>query len=191
MRRFALASLMLLVLVSSAFAQSRKEQRQMQREQRRMERNGWSQGWTEVVGSSTMLVAPPAATTPPVVVDGPPPVISDTKPVDNTGSNDAMDEVNAKRAQKGLRPLQKDPLLCQGAYECAKRRASRGIHGHLPESDFSCLPSGAQASVGGAGALEDSWGWETCAYDSTQYTVGGAAWVRGRDGLRYMSFFGR
>lgn len=192
MRRFALASLMLLVLVSSAFAQSRKEQRQMQREQRRMERNGWSQGWTEVVGSSTMLVAPPAATTPPVVVDGPPPVISDTKPVDkknHAGSDDALDEVNAERASRGLRPFIKDPLLTQAALACAKERAARHIHGHLAR-DFDHLPPGGQASAAGCGALEDFWGWGTCCtYDS--YTYAGAAWVRGSDGRRYMHLFVR
>lgn len=181
MRRFVLAALLLLVLVSSVSAQGRR--------QRRKDR-GWSQDWSQVMGGTVMTIDSPRTSAPPTT-DGPPAVSPDVKPADNAGSSDAMDEVNAKRAQKGLRPLQKDPLLCQGAYECAKRRASRGIHGHLPESDFSCLPSGAQASVGGAGALEDSWGWETCAYDNPQYTVGGAAWVRGRDGLRYMSFFGR
>lgn len=179
MRRFVLAALMLLVLVSSASAQGRRSRRGWSNNQ------GWSQGWTEAAGGAVMVMPPaqPAQS-----------VQSSAKSVggsDYAGNEDAMDEVNAKRAQKGLRPLQKDPLLSQGAFECAKRRASRGIHGHLPESDFSCLPPGANATVGGAGALEDSWGWETCAYDSTQYTVGGAAWVRGRDGLRYMSFFGR
>jgi len=107
------------------------------------------------------------------------------------GVDDAMDEVNAKRAMKGLPPLRKDPLLSKAALACAKQRAARNIHGHLPESDFSYLPSGASATVGGCGALDDSWGWETCAYDSLQYTIGGAAWVRGPGGLRFMHFFAR
>lgn len=108
------------------------------------------------------------------------------------GSADAMAEVNAKRASKGLPPLRKDSLLCQAALLVSKQRAARGIHGHLPESDFTYVHQvNGSASVGGCGALEDSWGWETCAYDSPQYSVGGAAWVRGSDGLRYMTFFGR
>ena len=108
------------------------------------------------------------------------------------GSDDALAEVNAKRVNKGLPPLRKDSLLCQAALLVSKQRAARGIHGHLPESDFTYVHQvGGSASVGGCGALEDSWGWETCAYDSPQYTVGGAAWVRGADGLRYMTFFGK
>ena len=106
------------------------------------------------------------------------------------GSENAMTEVNAKRALKGLPALQVDLLLCKAAHDCAKQRAARNIHGHLPESDFSYV-HGTSATVGGCGALEDSWGWETCAYDSSQYTVGGAAWVRGPNGLRFMHFFGR
>ena len=157
------------------------------RQQRRAQRQGWSQsqqGWT-VVQEYAPVPAP--------VVTAPPGQKTTLEEANKStqGSADAMGEVNAKRAAKGLPPLIADPLLSQGAYECAKRRASRHIHGHLPESDFSCLPAGAHATVGGAGALEDFWGWETCAYDSTQYTVGGAAWVRGSDGRRYMSFFGR
>lgn len=184
MRRFALAALMLLVLVSSASAQSRRERRQMQRQG---QNQGWSEGWTVVETPQIVATAPPVSPGPPEVG----PTVTPPKPDDFNGSADAMDEVNAKRARKGLPPLQRDPLLCQAAYECARQRAARNIHGHLPESDFSYLPSGAHATVGGAGALEDSWGWETCAYDSMQYRVGGAAWVRGPGGLRFMHFFGR
>lgn len=104
--------------------------------------------------------------------------------------HEALDEVNAERAKRGLRPYVVDPLLTQAAKEAASRRASRFIHGHLPESDFSCLPSGAHCNTAGCGALEPSWGWGTCCtYDN--YTYAGAAWVMGSDGRRYMHLFVR
>ncbi|HQR41485.1 MAG TPA: hypothetical protein PLX97_02350 [Gemmatales bacterium] len=106
-----------------------------------------------------------------------------------TGSDDALDEVNAERAKRGLKPLLPDPLLNQAARTCAKLRAASHIHGHLA-SDFDHLPSGAQAAAAGCGALEPSWGWGTCCtYDN--YTYGGAAWVMGSDGRRYMHLFVR
>lgn len=107
-----------------------------------------------------------------------------------TGSNDALDEVNAYRAKRGLPPFVRDPQLTEAALKAAQQRASRGIHGHLPESDFTCLPPGASADAAGCGALEDSWGWGTCCMDD-HYSHAGAAWVRGADGLRYMHLFVR
>ena len=107
-----------------------------------------------------------------------------------TGSNDALAEVNAYRAKRGLPPFQHDPQLTKAALAAATKRAARGIHGHLPESDFSCLPIGATADAAGCGALEDSWGWGTCCMDDN-YSHAGAAWVRGADGLRYMHLFVR
>lgn len=107
-----------------------------------------------------------------------------------TGSNDALDEVNAYRAKRGMPPFQHDAQLTEAALKAAKQRASRGIHGHLPESDFTCLPPGAKADAAGCGALEDSWGWGTCCMDD-HYSHAGAAWVRGPDGLRYMHLFVR
>ena len=127
-----------------------------------------------------------------VVTQAPMPAVTTTTTTfatasnNSNGSDDALAEVNAKRATKGLRPLLPDPLLTQGALACAKQRAARHISGHLPESDFSYLPSGGHATAAGCGALEDSWGWETCCYDDPKYTYCGAAWVRGSDGLRYM-----
>lgn len=109
---------------------------------------------------------------------------------DKTGSADALDEVNAERAARGLRPFIKDELLTQAANIAAERRASRLIRGHLPESDFSCVPAGGVASAAGCGALEPSWGWGSCCtYDN--YSYAGAAWVMGRDGRRYMHLFVR
>lgn len=115
---------------------------------------------------------------------------SDSKTTTLTGSDDALDEVNAERAKRGLKPFLPDPLLNKAALACAKQRCARFIHGHLPESDFSYLPAGGQATSAGCGALEPSWGWGTCCtYDN--YTYAGAAWVMGSDGRRYMHLFVR
>lgn len=103
--------------------------------------------------------------------------------------DEALQEVNAARARRGLRPFQPDPLLAEAARRCAEVRASRRIAGHL-SSDFAYLPSGASARAAGCGALEPSWGWGTCCtYDN--YTYAGAAWVMGTDGRRYMHLFVR
>ena len=105
------------------------------------------------------------------------------------GADDALNEVNAERARRGLRPYQPDPLLNQAAQSCARIRAASFIRGHL-SNDFAQLPSGTSASAAGCGALEPSWGWGTCCtYDN--YTYAGAAWVMGTDGRRYMHLFVR
>lgn len=117
------------------------------------------------------------------------PELATTTPA-STGSNDALAEVNEYRAKRGLPPFQHDPLLTQAALKAAQQRANRGIAGHLPESDFTCLPPGASADAAGCGALEDSWGWGTCCADDN-YSHAGAAWVRGADGRRYMHLFVR
>lgn len=115
------------------------------------------------------------------------PAVVDTS---TTGSDDALDEVNAARAKRGLRAFLPDPLLNKAALACARQRASRFCHGHLPESDFKYLPDGGDARAAGCGALEPSWGWGTCCtYEN--YTYAGAAWVMGSDGRRYMHLFVR
>lgn len=115
---------------------------------------------------------------------------STTTATTTKGSDDALAEVNAERAKRGLRPFLPDPLLNQAAQACAQQRAARHIHGHLPESDFRYVPSGGQANAAGCGALEPSWGWGTCCtYEN--YTYAGAAWVMGNDGRRYMHLFVR
>ena len=110
---------------------------------------------------------------------------------DTNGSEEALGEVNEARAKRGLRALILDPLLSRAAYSAAKLRASRGIHGHLPEGDFTCLPPGANADAAGCAALDSSWGWQSCCWDDPQYTHAGAAWVMGNDGRRYMHIFVR
>ncbi|XZE20517.1 CAP domain-containing protein [Pirellulaceae bacterium SH449] len=103
--------------------------------------------------------------------------------------NEALAEVNAARARRGLRPFIHDPLLTQAAQQCAQIRASRRIAGHLP-NDFAYLPAGSTARSAGCGAMESSWGWGTCCtYEN--YTYAGAAWVMGNDGKRYMHLFVR
>lgn len=77
-------------------------------------------------------------------------------PAVSNGSNDALAEVNAYRAKRSLPPFQHDPQLTKAALAAATKRAARGIHGHLPESDFTCLPAGASADAAGCGALEDN-----------------------------------
>lgn len=104
-------------------------------------------------------------------------------------SGDAIDEVNATRAARGLSPFKHDPQLTVAAREAAKQRAASHIAGHLA-NDFACLPSGAVATAAGCGAWLPGEGWGTCCtYDN--YTYAGAAWVMGSDGRRYMHLFVR
>ena len=117
------------------------------------------------------------------------PQVFKAAPSASEGSDDALDEVNAYRAKRGLTPFKHDALLTQAALACAKLRAASHIHGHLA-SDFDHLPPGAHADAAGCGALEDSWGWGTCCMDDN-YSTAGAAWVRGSDGRRYMHLFVR
>lgn len=102
---------------------------------------------------------------------------------------DALAEVNAKRAERGLPPFKHDAQLTQAALACARERASRGIHGHL-ESDFVHLPAGVSTNgvAAGCAALEPSWGWQSCCWDDPGYSTAGAAWVES-GGLRYMHIF--
>ena len=105
------------------------------------------------------------------------------------GIGDGLDEVNAKRAARGLRPFIRDEGLTQAAQACAAFRAANGLFGHT-SNDFSFVPPGASASAAGCAAYPASYGWMSCCtYDG--YTYGGAAWVTGRDGKRYMHLFVR
>lgn len=105
-----------------------------------------------------------------------------------SGGNDALEQLNAQRAQRGLRPYIHDAGLTQAAQRCAEIRAERLIFGHI--NDFAYVPSGSQASASGCAAWEPSWGFGACAvYDN--YTYCGAAWVMGRDGKRYCHAFYR
>lgn len=102
---------------------------------------------------------------------------------------DALHEVNAERAKRGLRPFIHDPHLTAGAVNVAHFRATHLIRGHTA-NDFGGLPAGATAKAAGCGALESSWGWGSCCtFDS--YTYAGAAVITGRDNRRYMQIFVR
>ena len=101
----------------------------------------------------------------------------------------AMQEVNAARARRGLPPYREDKKLTVAAERAAKYRAAHLMAGHT-DSDFKFLPKGAFAPAAGCEALDDSWGWATCCtYENWRYA--GAAWVRGRDGKRYMHLYVR
>ncbi len=103
---------------------------------------------------------------------------------------DATDEVNALRVSRGVPPLIRDELLVQGAMACAKYRGSRSMFGHTA-NDFKYLPPGAMATAGGCAAYPPSSGWMSCCDDEPQWRVGGAAYVVGADGNRYMELFVR
>lgn len=101
----------------------------------------------------------------------------------------ALEEVNATRRARGLRPYLHDALLAVAARRCAAFRAASLIEGHS-SNDFAFLPAGANASAAGCAAWHPSMGWGSCCqYESWQYA--GAAWSMGRDGRRYMHIFVR
>lgn len=106
---------------------------------------------------------------------------------------DALQEVNDARKARGLPPFQPDAKLTEAALACAREMAARGIHGHLPESDFKHLSSTVSTNgvAAGCAALEPSWGWQSCCWDDVGPTHAGAAYVMGADGLRYNHIFVR
>jgi len=107
----------------------------------------------------------------------------------STSSGSALDEVNATRAQRGLRPFILDPALAQGAQAAANYRAANRMEGHT-SNDFAFLPPGSSAAAGGCAAWSPSMGWGACCtYDN--YTYAGAGWAYGLDGRRYMHLFVR
>lgn len=107
----------------------------------------------------------------------------------NSGAQEALDEVNATRAARGLPPYVRDPGLTQAASTIALQRASRLIAGHT-SNDFAGLPAGSNASASGCAAWPAGMGWGSCCtYD--RYTYAGAAWASGSDGRRYMQLFVR
>jgi hypothetical protein len=104
-------------------------------------------------------------------------------------AKDALDEVNAVRAARGLRSFVRDNDLTRAAAGCADFRAERLIAGHT-SNDFTALPSGAYAVATGCAAWTPDFGWGACCtYEN--WTYAGAAWTIGRDGRRYMHLFVR
>jgi hypothetical protein len=106
-----------------------------------------------------------------------------------SGSSEALNEVNAKRAQRGLRPFIFDPALTQAAIGAANFRAANGLFGHT-SNDFAFVPRGGMARSAGCAAYPPSHGWMSCCVEGN-YTYAGAAWAMGRDGKRYMHLFVR
>ena len=102
---------------------------------------------------------------------------------------DALDEVNATRAARGLRPFIPDANLTSAATACAEFRAARLMAGHTG-NDFAALPPGTSATASGCAAWAPGLGWGSCCtYEG--YTYAGAAYATGRDGRRYMHLFVR
>jgi len=129
---------------------------------------------------------PPLATTIPSEYSTSVPTLSGFS---NGLSGDGLDEVNAKRAARGLRPYIRDEGLSQAAQACAAFRAQHGLFGHT-SNDFGFVPAGTSASSAGCAAYPAGYGWMSCCtYDN--YTYAGAAWVTGRDGQRYMQLYVR
>ena len=107
----------------------------------------------------------------------------------NAGSAEALDEVNAARAARGLRPFIRDANLTSAAAACAEFRAARQIAGHTA-NDFAALPPGTWAAAAGCAAWAPGEGWGSCCtYE--RYAYAGAAYATGRDGRRYMHLFVR
>ncbi|MCE9554829.1 MAG: hypothetical protein K8T91_15855 [Planctomycetes bacterium] len=103
-------------------------------------------------------------------------------------AEDALHEVNAARAARGLKPFVRDDGLSQAAAACADYRADKLISGHV--NDFTFVPAGTQATAAGCAAWEPSMGWGACCtYENYQHA--GEAWTKGRDGRRYMHLFVR
>lgn len=106
-----------------------------------------------------------------------------------SADENALAEVNAARASRGLPPYIHDPALSTAALACAQARANSLYAGHT-QNDFAALPPGAMARASGCAAWEPFMGWGACCtYE--RYTYAGAAVVIGRDGKRYMHLFVR
>ena len=102
---------------------------------------------------------------------------------------DALDEVNAARARRGLPPYQRDGALSIAASQAADFRAARHMAGHTP-NDFAFVPPGGHANASGCAAWPPDLGWGSCCtYEPWRYA--GAAWAMGRDGQRYMHLYVR
>ena len=102
---------------------------------------------------------------------------------------DALAEVNAARAARGLRPFTQDDGLTQAAKAAADYRAQHRIEGHT-RNDFQFVPAGTTARAAGCAAWPQGQGWGSCCtYE--KWTYAGAAFSIGPDKKRYMHLFVR
>jgi hypothetical protein len=102
-------------------------------------------------------------------------------------AGDALDQVNAQRARRGLPPFVRDEGLTRAAQAAASYRAANLMFGHTA-NDFQFLPPGAQAAAAGCAAYPASYGFMACCtYES--YRFAGAASVVGSDGRTYHHLF--
>lgn len=108
-------------------------------------------------------------------------------PAAATGQGD-LAEVNAQRAQRGLRPYHYDPQLTEAAQRAANYRAANRIEGHC--NDFSFLPAGVHAGAAGCAAWRPGTGFGACDLYAN-WTFCGAASAIGADGRRYCHAFFR
>lgn len=99
------------------------------------------------------------------------------------GAQEALDEVNAWRAARGLPAFIYDEGLTKAAASCALARAQALRFGHT-DNDFASLPAGVQADAFGCAAYAGT-GWLSCCMEDS-YSHAGAAFVVGADGKRYM-----
>ncbi len=101
---------------------------------------------------------------------------------------DALAELNADRAKRGLPAYQRDEALTQAASAAATYRAERLMSGHTG-NDFAFLPTGVKADAAGCAMWKDGFG--ACTMHSTEYTTAGAAFVIGKNGMRFCHLFVR
>jgi hypothetical protein len=106
---------------------------------------------------------------------------------ESMAGGDGLDEVNALRASRGLRPFLRDEGLTVAARGASAYRAQYGLFGHTT-NDFGFVPAGIQCSSAGCAAYPPHYGWMSCCvYEG--YTRAGAYWTLGRDGRRFMHLF--
>ena len=122
-------------------------------------------------------------------------------------ADDALHEVNAARAERGLPPYINDPVLAASAKAAAEYRAKYRRPGHLhvfiggvEYNDFSFLPAGYQWYGPDDWSMIDSGcehpdypprDWAACCTHDTEYTHAGAAFAYDANGRRYNHIFAR
>jgi hypothetical protein len=132
---------------------------------------------------------PAPAVVAPVPAPAPATTQTSTAPAATAPTSDALAQVNALRAARGLQPYQLDPNLNEAAKACAAYRAQYRIAGHT-SSDFAFVPAGSSASAAGCAAWPMGSGFGSCCiYDGYRYA--GAATVLGADGKEYHHLFVR